>query len=475
MLIQLADTKSFLRKAVLIACLGSAILQSTSVLADTLVEPSSPVLDASYVIDSSSIKSGVYFKATSMRGESVQFVDANDPGVKIIRDDMPGLAFSDKRITDLGEMACVVAKDTPFQSRLSEQGLHYGPYADGGFVTNPSLARIVTANHEIGHCLDFYASKDLLKKQAELGIGMPTMGGMSVANAVASHDGVIDYDYSLGLSREEFMDDIEQARTYRDIGVSITEAYADLSGALQTASHTEDLRGFTDFEMIFRLSPDAKTTHSTTLSVANLLQKEIDGGFNPASLKGASADIISEITNEMFIRHFGVNGKISIHSDGFKDIVKTIQIKESLGSNLDDATKNAIDRLVEITGASPNDTDKVFYTQLLSHSVSFQQNLVDTSENSQEKADAQKIVDGYIAQFEKAKIEFGIKNQESSPTFLNNNKDINDNSLRSIARSPNFYSISKESSGVKTDFSEINDLLAQNEKIFNDNSASLSL
>ncbi len=400
MLISLADPKSFLKKAVLLTCLLASGVQAVPLSKVTPVEGAAytqtveaPISAKSLglEIESSKIVGSDFFNSKSLRGDTIQHVHSSSEAAHVLTEEGDHYAFASKIITDSGNVACVVSTAVPTQSRLDAESIHYGLSEDSGFITNPYLARMMTTYHEFGHCLDFVSTSAHMKNQADMKIGTFLMTGMIVSEAAASQDGYLNFDLTLGKTPAQIESVRQDGRDFAPIGVSLMETYADLQGTFQTAAATGDISGFTEFALSFRQSEDLKLTHSTGLAVANIIQKEIAGGLDISSLKGKSNGEITDMVNHMFVEHFCKDGQMSIHSDGFKDIIKDMSIKIELGAEASDALAGAVDMLATKTGASPTIQDKDLYVGLTEINLNSQKAMVDKSASGKDPVISQLI------------------------------------------------------------------------------------
>lgn len=393
MLMKLADPKSFLKNAVIITCMLSSFVQATP-LADlqqaltgqveiTQLVDQAKAKELGLMIPSAKIEQQEVFTSKSLRGETIKFVSPKSEAAKVVTQDGTDFAFAARVVTDNHEAACVVSTSSPTQDRLGSQAIHYGMDQESGFITNPYLARLVTTNHEFGHCLDFMGTAAHMHSNAHHESGSLLMAAISVTAASKSESGKIDFDYALKHTAAEVNAIKPEARSNFNTGVSLMEAYADLHGALQTASATGDLSGFTDFILSFRQGEDLNLSHASGLSVAHILQKEVDGGLDVAGLKGQDHAQITQLVNQIFIKHFSNNGELSIHSEGFKDILKDLAIKRELGAKFDAQPAAQLEALQKQTGAYPTQQDKADYTELTQLNLNSQKRLVEQTGSEQ--------------------------------------------------------------------------------------------
>lgn len=434
MLISLANPKNFLKKAVLLTCLLSSGVQAIPIaqITQNIDQPRAEMLintksDAVYTaselgleVDSSKIQGVEFFKSKSMRGEAVQFISAKSEAGRSVEQNGDLFAFASKIITSDQQTACVVSTTVPTIDRLGSEAIHYGMSEDSGFVTNPYLARLTTSYHEFGHCLDFVSSKAHMQNQADMQIGTVLMTGMIVSDAALSKSGVIDFDYTLGKSPAQIEAAKAQGQDFVNVGVSMMEVYADLHGTFQTATATGDLSGFTDFTLSFRQSEDMKLTHSTGIAVSHIIQKEIAGGLDIASLKGKSSEEITNMVNAMFIKHFSHNGQISIHSDGFKDVIKDMSLKIELGANATSEQKASVEMLAQKTGATVEESDKSLYVGLTEMNLNHQKELV-SSTNSAGNEGVSQLMAVKDAHLKHVKETLGVQASSENNIFADQN------------------------------------------------------
>ena len=393
MLMKLVDPNSFLKNAVLITCMLSSFVQATP-LSDlhqalngqteiSQVVDQAKAKDQGLMISSAQIEQHQVFTAKSLRGETIRFVSPQSEAAKAVTADGTHYAYAARVATDNHEAACVVSTSSPTQERLGSQAIHYGMNQDSGFITNPYLARLVTTNHEFGHCLDFMGSAAHMESNAHHESGSLLMAAVSITAASKNATGKIDFDYGLKHTAAEINAIKPEARNNFNTGVSLMEAYADLHGALQTASATGDLSGFSDFILGFRQGEDVNLSHASGLSVAHILQKEVAGGLDVASLKGQDHAEITQLVNQIFIKHFSSNGELSIHSEGFKDILKDLAIKRELGAKFDMQPASQLEAMQQKTGAYPTQQDKLDYTALTQLNLNAQKRLVQQTNSEQ--------------------------------------------------------------------------------------------
>ncbi len=401
MLMKLVDPKSFLKNAVLVTCMLSSLVQAAPVaelqqLATgqseiTQMVDQAKAKDQGLMISSSQIEQQQVFSSKSLRGETIRFVSPQSEAAKVVTKDGDHYAYAARVVTDHHEAACVVSTTSPTQDRLGSQAIHYGMTESSGFVTNPYLARLVTTNHEFGHCLDFMGTAAHMNSNAHHEMGSLLMAAVSITAATKNPTGHIDFDYALKNTAEQVNEIKPEARSNFNIGVSLMEAYADLHGALQTASATGDLSGFTDFILSFRQGEDLNLSHASGLSVAHILQKEIAGGLDVASLKGQTHEQITAQVNEIFIKHFSVDGQLSIHSEGFKDILKDLALKKELGAHMESQPAAQLDALQKLTEAYPSKADKADYKSLTEINVAAQKRLVEQTGSEQKPGIAELV------------------------------------------------------------------------------------
>jgi hypothetical protein len=421
MLMKLTDPNSFLKKAVLLTCLLSSAIQAAPVTQlqqsfshqsqISQVVDQDKALELGLMIPSKLIEGHQHFTSKSLRGESVRYISPTSEASKVLAEPGTSYAYAARVATDKHEAACVVSTTSPTLQRLGGQAIHYGMQEGSGFITNPYLARLVTTNHEFGHCLDFMGSAAHMDSQANHESGALLMSAVAVTAATKNTTGHIDFDYGIKHTAAEVNAIKPEARSNFNLGVSMMEAYADLQGALQTASATGDLSGFSDFILSFRQGEDLNLSHASGLSVAHILQHEVASGLDVAALKGQSHQQINDLVNQIFMKHFSVNGELSIHSQGFKDIVKDLSIKRSLGATMSEQASAQLDDIQQQTGAYPSAGDKADYVALTRLNLDVQKRLV---------AESGQGHDPKIAALLEAKDSFLIKQQQELGVHKNN-------------------------------------------------------
>jgi len=146
MLIKLVDPKSFLKKAVLVTCMLSSLVQAAPVAElqqltasqseITQMVDQAKAKDQGLMISSSQIEQQQVFSSKSLRGETLRFVSPQSEAAKVVTKDGDHYAYAARVVTDHHEAACVVSTTSPTQERLGGQAIHYGVSESSGFITN---------------------------------------------------------------------------------------------------------------------------------------------------------------------------------------------------------------------------------------------------------------------------------------------------------------------------------------------------
>ena len=399
----LHNPNSWLKKAVILTCMATVLSQAIALPATATEQVKDAASTATIQIGE--LDNAYAFTTQSMRGEKVTFLSPESETVSRV---MPEFSSQGPMAAYLktaeGDVACTVSENPGMVANLGNRIIQIDSTATGA-VVDGSLTRLVTAAHEYGHCLDMLASTSISKSTQAAGISPYSVPSVAIEKALHNGSGEIDFDWIKGSEAAPATTAVESARGYHAIGISVLETYADLQGALQTASTTGDLRGFTKFEMAIRLNNLSSMDHTSAFAVAQILKSEVDNGFDASSLKGQSFDAVNHQVNEMFIRHFSKDGTLSIHSDGFKNIIKEFQMKEQIGVQVDSATKEALSSLAQATGTEPNAAEKAIYVELMNQNHANQARLVASANPSYvQNSSVLQMLDGLQTKNESARI-----------------------------------------------------------------------
>ena len=457
----ITDPAGWLKKAVIVTCtaavLSQALAMPVAAIEQHINEPASAVLQIE--------KAGPIhaFKSKSLSGEDVIFLSAENPAVKEVQptlSDFPAASFIQNTA---GEVVCAVSENPGMAANLGNRIIQIDSTASGAIV-EAGLTRLATSAHEYGHCLDILARKDISPMLSATGLTAYSVPGALINQAMKNGTGALDFKWMMNQSPKDFLAASEAGKAVDPISFSLLETYADLHGALQTASTTGDLRGFTEFEMNIRLNNLEGLTHTTAMTVANVLKSELDSGYSFRSLMGASHETVTAKVNDIFLRHFTSNDSVSIHSDGFKSLLKELQLKEELGIKTSPEFSKALRGLAEQTDTHPTATDKAMYLELMQANIDQQTKLVDKAPiGSDEVINARGMLSNLQAKVDGYKTTFGMQPSRSLGSLLST-QVVDAKTIRDAAT--NFYvkAINLNGQGLATNSTSIGQYVEAIEK-----------
>lgn len=452
------DVKKFLKNAVYITCAVASLTQSVgSAFADV-----SPPASSNAQIQLSDAGNLSTFDATSMRGDSVVFLSSDSP---IAQELFPGFSAEPRAAylaSEEGDVTCMVSESPGMAANLGNRIIQVDS-AEHGAVVEASLTRLTTAAHEYGHCLDMLSSQDIIQGANNAGITPYDVPTVAIDQAVKNGTGVIDVDWVADTTPSDAQEALDSSQGNALVGIAMLEVYADLQGTLQTAATTGDLRGFYEFQLSIRMNNTSSLGHTTSLAVSNILSAEQEAGLDPESLKGASYDTINSHVNRIFLKHFSVDGQLSIDSDGFKDIVKEFQIKKQIGLDVPEDLSASVDALADATNATVTDDDKKAYLELMGLSIDHQKNLAANANEGRVAASGlSDMFDRMDGAFDNARDALGVTPSADS-TIDFERSDVGNAEIQDAAL--DFYTKATTSSGsLDQNYASIGDLLKSPEK-----------
>ncbi|WP_163020495.1 hypothetical protein [Pseudomonas viridiflava] len=401
------DPGSWLKRAVIITCtaavLSQALVMPVQAIEQQLRDPAAAVLQIE--------KAGPLhsFKSKSLSGDEVVFISSENLAVKEIDPSLSQFPAASLLDNTAGEVVCAVSDNPGMAANLGNRIIQIDNTSKGAIV-DAGLTRLATSGHEYGHCLDILARKDIGPMLRATGLTPYSVPGALINHAMQNESGTLDFKWMMNQSPKDFMAASDAGKVVDPLSFSLLETYADLHGALQTAATTGDLRGFTEFELAIRLNNLDGLTHTSAMAVATVLKAEQDKGFSFASLQGSSHEVVTAKVNEIFMRHFTKDGEVSIHSDGFKSMVKEFQLKEQLGVKLPAEFSEALHALAQKTDAVPGPQEKSMYLEMMQANVDHQVKLVDMAPaGSDEVMNAQAMLTQLQTQVDGHKAAFGLE------------------------------------------------------------------
>lgn len=444
----LTDPKSWLKKAIILTCTATILAQAVVMPASASTDHAPEQVQSSIqmkVKDMNDIKT---FKAKSMSGEDVMFLFADSDQVMEVA---PGLSNSPSAMqfnSDQGGVVCAVSDASGMVANLGN-GIIQIDSLEHGAIVDGSLTRLTTNAHEYGHCLDFISSSEISQAVNAAGVSPYTVPHMAIADAINNGKGTLDFAGTVSGSSSSIQANAESSKHLHAIGSSLMETYADLHGALQTARTTGDLRGFSEFELSIRVNNLQSYSHTTAFTVATILKQEQANGFDANNLKGASYEDATAAVNDMFTRHFSKDGQISIHSSGFKNIVKEFEMKSEVGYDLPEGIAKDLSKLSTLIDATPSNADKTFYVDLMQSNIEHQHSLTQKGREGNESiksaiesvAATSKIIEGH-------KSTLGVESSDSAKSLFQANT-VDKGDLKSAAAEFFINAINIENAGLE--------------------------
>lgn len=333
----------------------------------------------SSLFQSAQFSSSRFMASKSMDGDSVRFlIEGND----VTYEGLPDVPRATPVVLDMKDAGCVVNVRDSGWAKFGE-GLAFHGARDDLLVVDSDLARVSNANHEMGHCVDFAVMPKLMAEMGGTGANINSVINIALTQALDG-DGAIDLSGVAGRGADYVLENRLQSVEASIYNTAIRETYADLHAVYQTAALTGSLDSFTGVINTYRQAVKWDMDHADNLAIYRILAAESASGANPADLIGKSHAEITEHVNAVFMKHFYKEGKLSIHSEGFKSIAEEMHIRATLTPGLDESTTTMIKRFDEKVIDSSSSSAKIEFMALSQKSIQSQQELLESGRVGQD-------------------------------------------------------------------------------------------
>ncbi|MBD8681297.1 hypothetical protein [Pseudomonas sp. CFBP 13719] len=377
----------FVASALLVLC-GTMAIQNFANAAGMDSQPT----EQEVVQDIAMLKSSDFGRARtmaskSMDGQSIRFLIEN---VDITYEGLPNVPRATPVVMDMKDPGCVVNMQDKGWVKAGDDLSFHGARGDL-LLVNADLARISNTNHEIGHCIDFTVMPKLKADLAGTGANINSVVNIAMTQAL-ENGGTVDL---AGVAQKGAGYVLENRMASYEAGIystAVKEAYADLHAVYQTAALTGSFDSFSGVINNYRQAVKWDMNHADDLAVYRILAQEQAAGLKPGDLIGKSHEQVTEQVNAAFTKHFYQDGKLSIHSGGFKSVAEEIHIRAQVTPGLEQAQKDIIARFDAKVLDGSLQASKVEFMSLSQKSIESQQNLLSSGKVAAEHLDQAKEV-----------------------------------------------------------------------------------